>query len=61
MLEDMMWEDIIPEGVQELMLEVAVMQVAMTQMNEELGNLANIVIQKTIIDNDICMKQTLYF
>ena len=44
MLEDMMWEDIIPEGVQELMLEVAVMQVAMTQMNEELGNVANIVI-----------------
>ena len=61
MLEDMTWEDMIPEDVQELMLEVAVMQVAMTQMNEELGNLANIVIQKTIIDNDICMKQTLYF
>ena len=40
MLEDMMWEDIIPEGVQELMLEVAVMQVTMTQMNQELGNLA---------------------
>lgn len=44
MLEDMTWEDMIPEDVQELMLEVAVMQVAMTQMNEELGNLANIVI-----------------
>ena len=44
MLEDMTWEDTIPEDVQELMLEVAVMQVAMTQMNEELGNLANIVI-----------------
>ena len=40
MLEDMTWEDIIPEDVQELMLEVAVMQVAMTQMNQELGNLA---------------------
>ena len=61
MLEDMTWEDMIPEDVQELMLEVAVMQVAMTQMNEELGNLANIVIQKTITHNDICMKQTLYF
>ena len=35
-----MWENMIPEDVQELMLEVVVMRVAMTQMNHELGNLA---------------------
>ena len=44
MLEDMMWEDMIPEDVQELMLAVAVMQVVMTQMNKNLEIWLNIVI-----------------